>query len=252
MFTHAITRLPGPDFASGLTTARQGRPNYRLMMDQHQAYVGALRQAGLEVTVLQAQPGLPDAYFVEDVAVVLPQVAILTRPGAPSRRGEVAAIRPALAHFRPVVTIEPPGTLEGGDVLPVGDHFFVGISERTNANGAEQFGRLVASHGFDWTAVPVDSGVHLKSSVNRVGGRTLLLTASFAQKPEFSAFEHIVVEEDETYATNVLHVNDRLIIPSGYPETRVKLARLGLPIVELDVSEARKMDGGLTCMSLRF
>ncbi|MCB9419108.1 MAG: amidinotransferase [Ardenticatenaceae bacterium] len=251
-FTHAITRKPGLDFAEGITTAKLGTPDYELMMLQHAAYINALRALGLMTIELDTLPGHPDAYFVEDVAVVTPEVAVITRPGAPSRQGEEATMALVLSQHRPVAPIKSPGTLDGGDVLMVGSRCFVGLSERTNAAGAGQLARILGDHGYNCTAVPVAAGLHFKSSVNWVGGKTLLVTADFAGQPELADYEQIVVPEGEEAAANVLLVNGRLLIPQGYPQTRKKLIDWGADIIELNMSEAAKMDGGLTCMSLRF
>jgi dimethylargininase len=252
MFTHAVTRRPGENFAQGLTTVDLGPPSYERMAEQHEAYVEVLRSLGLEVIVLEAEPDYPDAHFVEDTAVVTPDVAVLTNPGAEARRGEEATIEPVLARYREIVRIRPPGSVDGGDVLMVGTHFFVGISDRTNREGAEQLGRILGRYDYTWTAVPVGAGLHLKSSVNSVGGNTLLVAQGFAARAEFDEYDKIILGEEEAYAANTLWVNDRLIVPQGFPGTRKRLEVLGLGIIELDVSEARKMDGGLTCMSLRF
>ena len=251
-FTQAIVREPGPNCAAGLTTSDLGPPDYDLLLHQHRQYVSALCELGLWVEELPAEPDFPDAYFVEDPAVVTPELAILTTPGAPARQGEPATIAAALAQHRPLAHIQPPGHLEGGDVLMVGRHFFIGLSERTNEAGAEQLGRFLAEHGYTYTAVPVGPGLHLKSSVNIVAPNTILLTADFAAKPAFSGYQHIILDETEAYASNSLLINGTLIMPVGFPRTRTRLEALGQPIVELDVSEVQKMDGGLTCMSLRF
>ena len=252
MFTHAITRKPGPDFGQGVTTSNLGAPDFARMQAQHNAYVAALQGTGLTVIELEALPAYPDAHFVEDVAVVTPDVAIMTRPGAPARQGEESAMEPVLARYRPIARIEAPGTLDGGDVLMVGTHFLIGISERTNQAGAEQLGRILAQHGNTWTAVPVAAGLHFKSDVNFVGGNTLLVTAAFAGRPELSGYDQIVVNAEEAYAANVLWVNGHILMPKGFPDTRQKLGALEAEIIELETSEAQKMDGGLTCMSLRF
>ncbi len=252
MFRNAIARKPGPDFADGLTTSDLGRPDFARMVAQHTAYLDVLRELGLEVEVLDALPGHPDAYFVEDVAVVTPDVAVITRPGAEARRGEEESMIPVLARHRPTVRIEAPGTLDGGDVLMVGRHFFIGISERTNLAGARGLGEALARHGCTWAPVEVGAGLHLKSSVNALGEDTLLLSGAFMDRPEFAGYRRIQVTDAETYAGNTLWINGHLLMPSGYPDTLAKVERLGLPIHLLDTSEARKMDGGLTCMSLRF
>jgi dimethylargininase len=252
MFTRAISRKPGPDFADGLTTSDLGRPEFTRMLAQHEAYLEILRSLGLEVEVLEALPGHPDAYFVEDVAVVTPEVAVITRPGAPARRGEEESMIPVLARHRTLERIQAPGTLDGGDVLMVGRHFFVGISERTNLEGAQALGRALERHGCTWAPVAVGAGLHLKSSVNWVGEDVLLLSEDFQDRPEFAAYRRMVVAPEETYAGNTLWINGHLLVPTGFPKTLAALEGLGLPIHLVDTSEARKMDGGLTCMSLRF
>ncbi len=251
-YTHAITRKPGPDFALGITTSDLGEPDYARMLVQHAAYVETLRALGLDVTVLDPLAGYPDAYFVEDPAVVTPDLAVITHPGAVPRRGEPDAIAPVLARFLRTARIQPPATLEGGDVLIVEKRVFVGISERTNRAGAEQLGSLLAPFGYTLTAIPVAAGLHFKSSVNYAGKNTLLVTEDFAALPELDEYARIIVDAGEAYAANTLWINDALITPSGFPRLRKKLDALGLPVIELDVSEAQKMDGGLTCMSLRF
>jgi len=254
MFTHALTRLPGPDFAQGLTTTNlaQEPPDFARMREQHAAYIQALRDLGLQVTVLEPLTGFPDAYFVEDGAVITPEVAVITRPGAPSRRGEVDSLAAALTLFRSLERLQRPATLEGGDVLQMGRHFFIGNSARTNRQGAEQLGAILKRFGYTWTDVEVKDGLHLKSSVNGLGEDTLILTQDFAKKTEFKDFGHVVVNKAEEYACNTLWINGTLLTPAGYPHTLRQLERLGLAVQTLDVSEACKMDGGLTCMSLRF
>ena len=251
-FKHAVVRKPGPNFGDGLTTSDLGPTDFNLMAAQHEAYVRTLEAVGLSVTVLEPELDYPDALFVEDTAVVTPDVAVIANPGAPQRRGEEKNVEPVLATYRPISRIEPPGTLDGGDVLMVGSRFFIGISERTNPHGAEQLGRIVERFGCTWTAVDVGRGLHLKSGVNLAAGDTLLLTEAFSRMEAFARYEQIVLDPQETYAGNSLWVNDHLLMPRGYPDTLAKLEKLGLPIQVLDVSEVRKMDGGLTCLSLRF
>ncbi len=252
MFTQVIARLPGADFASGLTTAALGAPEFNLILQQHEDYLHTFERLGIAVTLLPALPGYPDAYFVEDTAVVTPELAVIARPGAAARRGEEDSMEPVLARFRPTVRIEGPGTLDGGDVLMVERHFFIGVSERTNAEGAAQLGAFLEPHGYTWQAVPVAAGLHLKSSVTYVGQNTLLITPTFADRPEFARYARLVVPAEEEYAANTLLVNEHLITPAGFPRTRGLLETLGYPVIEQAVSEPRKMDGGLSCMTLRF
>lgn len=250
-YSRAIVRRPGRDLGAGITSAGLGPPSFELACRQHDAYAEALRGAGLAVEVLEALAGYPDAYFVEDVAVVLDDVAVVTRPGAAARRGETEAMEPTLVARRPTVRIEPPGTLDGGDVLLVGRRAFIGISGRTNRAGAGQLGALLARRGYQWSAVPLAAGLHLKSSVNTVGEDCLLVAQGFPVAP-FAGFRLLEVPASEAYAANSLWVNGLLLTPQGFPRTREALAAVGAEVRELDVSEPRKMDGGLTCMSLRF
>jgi len=252
MFTRAITRRPGPELVQGLTTAGLGPPDWRLALAQHDAYVAALRGLGLEVTVLPDLPGHPDACFVEDVAVVVPGLAVITRPGAHSRRGETASVAAALAADRELTTIREPGCLDGGDVLIAGRTCWIGLSARTNAAGADQLAALLGARGYDCRFVPVGRGLHLKSTVNHVGGRTLIVAEGRGDEPAFADWELLTVPAAESYASCTLLVNGTLLVPAGFPATAALLQELGLPQVEIAVGEFRKVDGGLTCLSLRF
>jgi dimethylargininase len=252
VLTHAIARKPGKNFNQGLTTSLLGQPDYSLIKRQHAAYVHVLESLGIHVILLEPQDNYPDAYFVEDTAVVTPNVAVITRSGAVSRQGEEKTIAPLLASYRTIEIIHPPGTVDGGDVLMVGNRFFVGVSERTNESGAEQLGRILKQYGHDWHPIRVGDGLHLKSSLNLVGKDTLLLTRSFHDLDVLKDYDQIVLAEKDGYAANTLFINNHLIMPKGFPEVREKLETLQYPIVELDVSEVRKMDGGLTCLSIRF
>jgi len=252
MINHAITRLPGENFADGVTTANLGRPSYSLILQQHHAYRQALLSLGLDVIVLPAEPAYPDAYFVEDPAIITPKIAVSTCPGASSRQGEEITLEPFLEYYRPLVHIHPPGTVDGGDVLVVENHYFIGLSERTNNEGAAQLATLLAEAGHTSETVPVAAGLHLKSGVNYVGNDTLLITKNLADYPAFAKYKRIILDVDEEYAANTLWVNDTLLTPKGFPKTHASLAHLGMRLIELDVSEVQKMDGGLTCMSLRF
>jgi dimethylargininase len=253
MFTHAIARTPGPNFAQGLTTTvDEEPPNLEILINQHEKYISTLESIGLEVILLDALTDHPDAYFVEDTAVVARNVAVITNPGADSRKGEEDTIAPVLAKYRRIETIQPPGTVDGGDVLQVAQHFFIGVSERTNHEGAGQLSHILKRYGYTYTTVNVGGGLHFKSSVNYVGNNTLLVTEDFAENDQFKGYDTIIVDRDESYAANTLFINDHLLVPRGYPNTRKKLEVLGFNIIELDTSEVRKMDGGLTCMSLSF
>lgn len=252
IFTHAITRKPGINFADGLTPANLGTPSYDLITEQHSDYVDTLKQNNLTVTELEPLIEHPDAYFVEDPAIVTPRVAVITLPGAPTRRGEQAFLKQHLEQFREIAQIQPPGTVDGGDILMVNDHFYIGVSARTNSNGAQQLGQILESYGHSWTRIAVQNGLHLKSDVNYIGNNTLLISKRYAHLEEFDSLNKIIVSEKESYAANTLRLNNCLIIPKGFPDTKDQIDRMGCDIVELDVSEVQKMDGGLTCLSLRF
>ncbi|MDN0073762.1 arginine deiminase-related protein [Crenobacter sp. SG2303] len=251
-FTHAITRLPADTVASGLTTANAGAPDAELTRAQFRDYVDILLSLGLTVTTLPAQPDYPDAHFVEDTAVLMPELAVITNPGAPSRRGEVESIAPVISRFRHTVWMGEGAHMDGGDVLMVDKRFFIGLTSRTNEAGIREFATAVEKFGYTVSAVEVGAGLHLKSIVNYVGRNTLILSEDSVDNPVFKGFNQIVLNPEEEYAGNTLWINDTLITPTGYPDTLKKLKTLGLPIIETDTSEIRKMDGGLTCMSLRF
>jgi dimethylargininase len=250
-FTHAIVRAPGPNFAGGITTVDLGLPQYELVLAQHAAYVATLQQLGLTVIALPALPNHPDAYFVEDTAVITTEVAVIANMGAAARQGEEQAMASVLARYRKLAHIDQPGTFDGGDVLVVEKHCMIGLSERTNESGARQLGETLASYGYRWDAIPVGAGLHFKSSVNYVGKNTLLIDAAFVDHPAFAGYDKLVIDADEVYAANTLWVNEHLL-PTGFPKTKAQVTALGLPIIELETSELRKMDGGLTCLSLRF
>ena len=256
MFRHAIVRPPGATFAAGLTTATLGAPDLARTRAQHEAYCEALLECGLALTWLPADDRYPDSTFVEDTAVLTPHAAILTRPGAASREGEVAEIRPALAAFFPrLVAIEEPGTVDGGDICEAGSHVFIGLSERTNTEGARQLAGHLQAAGYTTSTVEVRGTpgiLHLKSGIAALDGRTLVVMEAWAGRPEFDGFEVLAVSPRETYAANCVLVNDRVLIAAGYPEFESALRARGLEPLPLDMSEFEKMDGGLSCLSLRF
>jgi dimethylargininase len=251
-YTQAITRVPCRNFANGISTANFGEPDYNTMLKQHENYVSTLRSLGLDVEVLSPLLDFPDSHFVEDVAVVTPDVAIITNPGAKARTKETEFIVAELSEYRDLIYIQAPGTLDGGDILMIDAHFFIGVSDRTNLEGANQIAYILDQLGNSCSLVPVGQGLHLKSSVNYIGKNSLIISRDFSTRPEFHNYEKIVVDPNEEYTCNTLWINDTLLFPKGYHNTKQKLTSLYQKIIELDVSEARKMDGGLTCLSLRF
>lgn len=256
MFKRAIIRKPGPNFAQGLTTAALGPPDYPRALHQHKCYAQALAECGLELTCLEADTEHPDSTFVEDAAVLVESLAVLSRPGAESRLGEVASIREALGPFFPSFrSVEPPGTLDGGDICEAGDRFFIGISARTNEEGARQLSAFLAEAGYASSNVDIRGigGIlHLKSGMAYLGEGRILAIDALAAVENFDAFEVVRAPAGEEYAANCVRVNDRVLLAYGYPKTEALLRGLGYRPLVLDVSEYRKMDGGLSCLSLRF
>lgn len=255
-FKNAIARLPGHNFAEGLTTVSIGTPRLDIVLDQHALYCNALAEAGLTITKLPADLLHPDSSFVEDTAVITPRGAILMRPGAPSRSGEVAAIRPALApHFPNLLEIIAPGTVDGGDICEAGDHFFLGLSHRTNEEGARQLAAHLAKLGYTSSVIdvrPMSSILHLKSGISYIGDNTMVLMQELATRADFANYQRIVVSPAESYAANCVRVNDVVLLAAGYPQIDEHLLKHGFQTVCLPMSEFQKMDGGLSCLSLRF
>jgi len=253
---NAIVRLPAPNLADGLTTADLGVPDHERALVQHAAYCDALERCGLVLTRLAQDSRHPDATFVEDTAILTPHGAILTRPGAPSRAGEVEGIRGALSAFFPEFErIDAPGTLDGGDVCEMEGHFFVGISERTNEEGARQLAAILAQAGYTSALVDirgVDGILHLKSGIAYVGEGQLVAIDALAREPVLRNCRVLPVEPSEVYAANCVRVNDRLLIAAGHPRLKAALRRMGYDTLPLEMSEFQKMDGGLSCLSLRF
>jgi dimethylargininase len=274
MFRQAIVRPPATNFADGLTTVQLGRPETARALEQHAACCEALAACGLTLTRLGADERFPDSTFVEDTAVMLrgpmdqggDQAAILTRPGAASRAGEVASIAETLRGTFPPTTlhsIQAPGTLDGGDVCEAeretergaSSHFFIGVSERTNEAGAQQLAELAASYGCTSTLVDIrglPNILHLKSGLAYLGDNRLVVIDALASHEAFRGFELVRVSASEGYAANCVRVNDRVLVAAGHPKFERTLQDLGYQTVALEMSEFKKMDGGLSCLSLRF
>jgi dimethylargininase len=189
----------------GLTSANLGKPDFSTALTQHDAYADALRACGLEVVVLPPDDQYPDSVFVEDTALLTPHCAIIMRPGAPSRRGETEAIEATLRDFfSHLERVQPPGTADAGDIMMVGTHFFIGLSERTNAEGARQIIQILEQYEMTATVLPVGDALHLKSGVGYIENNALVATGGFPERPEFADFSLIEVSEDESYAANCL------------------------------------------------
>jgi len=255
-YTHAIVRPPAATFAQGITSSGLGPPDLALALEQHEGYCRALERLGVSLVRLPADPRFPDSTFVEDTAIVAGGRAILTRPGAHSRAGEVAALGPALGRWFPQLDrIVSPGTLDGGDVCEAGSHFFIGLSERTNAPGAAQLARWLQAGGFGSSAIDIrgmPGMLHLKTGLSWLGGRRLLAWALIAGHEALQGWDVVPVPEGEEYAANCIGVNQAMLVADQFPRTAALLRGLGHEVVAIDVSEYRKMDGGLSCLSVRW
>jgi dimethylargininase len=268
--SRAIVRPPGVSFVSGLTRANLGPPDYQLALWQHAAYCNALESCGLSLTRLEPDERFPDSTFVEDTAIMIShsvtnhgvtsatagQMSIMTRPGAPSRRGEGHSIEQTLNELGlKTYAISQPGTVDGGDICETEDHFFIGISERTNEAGASQLAVLLKSLGY--TAIIVDirdlkTILHLKSGLAYLGDNRLVVTEALRTHAVFEGYELFQVESAEAYAANCVRVNDTVLMAAGFPLFQRTLQDLGYKTLALEMSEFQKLDGGLSCLSLRF
>ena len=256
MFTKAVVRAPSANFASGLSSVDLGPPVFERAVQQHDLYCRTLASCGCSVIRLEPDDRYPDSTFVEDTAVLTPGGAVVTRPGAASRLVEIDSIAPVLLeHFGRLHSIREPGTLDGGDVCEAGEYFFIGISQRTNEEGANQLARFLDSFGYGSSLIDIrglSNILHLKSGLAYLGGRHLLVIEALRDLKEFSSYDLVALEPAEEYAANCLSVNGRVLIASGFPAIKRELEQLGYHTIELDMSEFRKMDGGLSCLSLRF
>jgi dimethylargininase len=214
---------------------------------QHDAYEACLHALGCTVRRLPPEPEHPDAVFVEDTAVVLDEVAVLARPGAASRRGEVASMAEALAPYRACVRIEPPGTLDGGDVLVLGRQAHVGLSSRTNADGIAQLKRLLEPHGYAVRTVFFTGCLHLKSAVTRVGEEMLLLNPAWVDREAFPTFRSLAIDSAEPFGANALLIDTAVVYPAEHPRTAERLASAGVEVRPVELSELAKAEGGVTC-----
>ncbi len=217
---------------------------------QHAEYEEALTSTGCRVQQLEALAEYPDSVFVEDVAIVLDEVAVLTRPGAMSRQGEVGMMAPHLENFRPVVALSAPATLDGGDVLRLGRTLWVGRSARTNADGITQLAELVAPFGYDVRQATLGDALHLKTAVTQVSEDTLIVNPHWVDAAQFGSWRVIAVDDAEPFAANAVWVNGRVIHSVQFPRTQAVLRAAGVEVVGVDASELAKAEGGVTCCSL--
>lgn len=256
MYSTAVVCPPAATFAQGLTTVKLGTPSYQRAGEQHEAYCSALEHCGLTLVRIEPDERYPDCTFVEDAAVVTKRGAILTRPGATSRMGEVETAREALARFFPNPSfIRNPGTVDGGDICEAGDHFFIGLSERTNNSGAEQLADWLATLGYSSSLVDIRNvaGIlHLKSGIAYLDDNRMLVIDALSKRPEFQGYETVRIQAGEEYAANCVRLNDYVLVAAGYPYIQNTLRELGYRTIQLEMTEFQKMDGGLSCLSLRF
>ena len=253
MFTRAIVRKPCLAMLSGITEADMGFPDYTLACAQHNDYISALKECGLQVTELPAIEDYPDSCFVEDVALLTRQCAILTHPGALSRRGEVSHIEDAIKLFYPdIERIDLTGHVEAGDIMMIDDHFYIGLSARTNVKGAAQLIKILVKHNLSGSMVEMSELLHLKTGLSYLENNHLLTFGEMNTHPDFSQFNRIKIDEDEGYAANSVWINGTVLVPKGFPKALHAIQQLGYTTREVAMSEFQKLDGGLSCLSLRF
>ena len=253
MFKHAIVRKPCKNFQYGITKSNLGKPNYDKSILQHSEYVKALKTCNVSVIELEADERFPDSTFVEDTAIVDNKFAIINNLGVESRKGEEQKIKVVLRNFYDnLEEIADPGTLEGGDIMKVEDHYFIGLSKRTNLEGAKQLVKILEMYGYTHSIIPLQIFLHLKTGVAYLGNNCLILSGELIDNEDFKKYKTIKVNEDEAYAANCIRVNDYIIMPKGFKTLKEKLSNSDYKIIEIEMSEFRKMDGGISCLSLRF
>lgn len=254
MYTKAIVCPPTASIVQGITDHPElGEPNYKKALEQHKAYVAALEQCGLEVTVLPPDPMHPDSCFVEDVAVLCPEFAVITNPSSISRKGEVSAITSTVNELYSsdkTLTMTAPATLEGGDVIRCDKTFFIGLSTRTNEQGVEQFTSFAQKFGYKVVVIPVSCNTHLKTYVTYLQNNTMLLGGEFTERLDFNSFTLIKMQDSDEYAANCLWINGKVIVPKGYAKALTEITNAGYETIICDTSEFKKVDGSLTCLSL--
>ena len=249
----AITRQISPRFNECELTHLDRQPiDLDLARAQHHDYETALRELGCDVISLPPEPDLPDSVFVEDVALVFDEVAVITRPGADSRKPETESIARALSPYRALFTIEAPGTMDGGDVLRVGKTVYVGLSSRSNRSGVEQLQEFLAPYGYTVKGVEVTGCLHLKSAVTQVSEDTLLINPAWVDRAIFGEMRFIEVDDGEPSAANAVWIDDAVIYPSSFPRTQQRLEEAGLHLKIVDATEVAKAEGAVTCCSLIF
>jgi dimethylargininase len=247
----AITREVSPSITHcELTYQSREKIDLILAQSQHRQYQQALVALGCKLVTASAAPELPDAVFVEDTAIALDELAVITRPGAVSRRPECQSIAATLMAYRQLVHITPPGTLDGGDVLRVGKTLYVGKSGRSNPSGICQLQEVIEPHGYRVKAVDVHGCLHLKSAVSQIAPHTLLINPRWVEKSNFQSLDFVEIDPNEPHAANALLVGESLIYPASFPFTYQRLAARDIAVTEVDVSELQKAEGAVTCCSI--
>jgi dimethylargininase len=247
----AITREVSPRFDECEITHIERTPiDLNIARAQHRAYINALRDLGCEVIELPAEADLPDSVFVEDAAFILPEVAIITRPGADSRKPETESILRALSPLIKLVRVREPATVDGGDVLVLGKNIYIGLSTRSNPEAIDQLNNLLCEYGYTVSGIQLHDCLHLKSAVTRVDDKTLLINKHWVDTSHFASFDLMEVDPSEPYAANCLPVGDGIIFPTAFPKTRTRLEERGYKVIPVDVSELAKAEGAVTCCSL--
>lgn len=247
----AITRAVSSRFAECELTHLERTPiDLDIARAQHREYVNLLKKLGCDVIELPAEPDLPDSVFVEDTAFILPETAVITRPGADSRKPETESIIHALAPLIKLIRVREPATVDGGDVLVLGKRIYVGLSTRSNPAAIDQLNEMLCEHGYSVMGVELHDCLHLKSAITRVDDRTLLINQYWVDASHFADFDLIEVDPSEPHAANCLPIRASIIFPTAFPKTRIRLEERGYNIVPVDVSEIAKAEGAVTCCSL--
>lgn len=255
MFNNVIVRIPPKSISEGLGSGEDGKPIYEKTLVEHANYISAMTKTGVDVTVLEPKDEFPDSVFVEDVAICTSKCAIITRPGAPTRQEEVqlSDMRETLEEFYDnIEQIEAPGTLEGGDVVLVDDYYYIGLSDRTNEEGARQLIEILEKYGLSGETVEVTETLHLGTGMSYLKNNNMLVTGELIDAPQFKDFNKIEIGPEDAYAANTVWMNGYVIVPKGYPEIQKQIEDLGYDTIALDTTEISKIDGSLTCLSLRF
>jgi dimethylargininase len=238
---------------NGLTTANLGKPDYQLALQQHHHYCEALKSCGLTVHFLPEDNDHPDAIFVEDIALLTPECSIIANPGAPSRKEEIKGLDTYLKNFyQNIEFIREPGTMEAGDILRVDSHYYIGLSGRTNRKGAQQLIKILEKYGMTGSTVLLEKVLHLKTGIAYLGNNCLVAAGEFINHPEFKNFNILKIPEGESYAANCLRINGKVILPAGFPSSKQQIEDNGYTTIEVELSEFMKLDGGVSCLSLRF